>query len=182
LKRRNSLLVTGGVVVALLAVPTVWSQLDRQTSSDVSGLANGGPIGPMETGFRVNRVVDGDTVEVIRNGVRSRVRLLGIDAPESVKPNAPVECFGPEASAFATAELLNRNVILEFDPSQPRTDQFDRTLAYVWVDGAHFNVRAIAGGYAERYRASRGLAWEKELVQAEQAARSGQRGLWGACP
>ena len=53
----------------------------------------------------VERVVDGDTVDLRFASGRERVRLLGIDTPETVKPNTPVQCFGPEASARAKALL-----------------------------------------------------------------------------
>jgi micrococcal nuclease len=179
LKRRNSAIIAGGAAIVLLVV--IWRPFDSGSDVDTTQFSAGGPRGPIEAGFRVNRVVDGDTVEVTRNGVRSKVRLLGIDAPESVKPDSPVECFGPESSDFATTALQGRDVVLEFDRSQSREDQYGRTLAYVWVDGVLFNEQAVALGYSERYRASRGLSWERELQRAERSASADQLGLWGVC-
>ena len=179
MKRRNSALIAGGAAIVLLAV--VWRPFGSDATVDTTQFTGGGPRGAIEDGYRVNRVVDGDTVEVTRNGVRSKVRLLGIDAPESVKPDSPVECFGPEASDFATSTLQGRDVVLEFDASQSREDQYGRTLAYVWIDGVLFNEQALALGYAERYRASRGLSWERELQNAERSAGADQLGLWGEC-
>lgn len=111
------------------------------------------PKGPVEAGYRVTRVVDGDTIQVERAGSALTVRLIGINAPESVKPNSPVECFGPQASAFAKSALTGRPVRLEFDPSQGRYDQYGR-------------VRP---------------AWKSYLRAAEADARRAHAGLWGAC-
>jgi micrococcal nuclease len=119
---------------------------------------------------------------VSRNGQLTKVRLLGIDTPETVHPTEPVACYGPEASAFALEQLNGRNVVLEFDPSQPREDRYGRTLAYVWVDGAMFNLAALRDGYAERYRAAEQLLWELEFTVVESEARDRGTGLWGACP
>lgn len=146
------------------------------------------PVGPTERGFVVTRVVDGDTVHVERDGVDLTVRLIGINAPESVKPNAPVECFGPQSSAFAKARLTGRRVLLEFDPSQGRTDQYGRTLAYVWIEqpggaATMFNRTAVLAGFArERQYGPRRPLWKPVLSDAQAQARRARAGLWGACP
>ena len=121
-----------------------------QTAS--SGLA---PKGETVGGLVVDRVVDGDTVKVELDGDDVSVRLIGMNTPETVKPDSPVECFGPESSDFAKETLTGARVTLEFDASQGRTDQYDRVLAYVWrelPDGSLslFNLESIAGGYAVR--------------------------------
>ena len=180
MKRRNSLLLGGAGVAIIAATPFVAGWFGEAEQPMV--FVGEAPRGPIEDGYRVARVVDGDTIQVSRNGQRTRVRLLGIDTPETVHPTDPVECFGPEASAFALEQLQGKDVILEFDESQPRVDQYDRTLAYVWVDGQMFNREALRGGYAERYRAAEGLAWELEFTVFEDDARERGAGLWGACP
>jgi micrococcal nuclease len=76
----------------------------------------------------VERVVDGDTVEVSPAvGGTNDVRLIGVDTPETVDPNEPVQPYGPQASAFTKSQLEGKRVTLIFD--QERTDQYDRTLA-----------------------------------------------------
>jgi len=145
------------------------------------------PAGPTETGYVVTRVVDGDTIHVGRDGVDLTVRLIGINSPESVKPNSPVECFGPQASDFAKAALTGRTVRLEFDASQGRTDQYGRTLAYVWVErpGSRptlFNQTAVRRGYAfERQYGPTPYAWKSVLRAAQKQAQSARAGLWSAC-
>ncbi|MGV0802584.1 thermonuclease family protein, partial [Mycolicibacterium elephantis] len=99
------------------------------------------------------RVVDGDTID-IRDEVRGRlrVRILGIDTPETKKPNSPVECWGPEATEFARSTMLGRRVALVTDPTQDRTDRYGRTLAYlVREDGFDYAVEAARAGAARSY-------------------------------
>ena len=78
----------------------------------------------------VTHLVDGDTLDVSLGGIRTRIRLLNVDAPETVKPDTPVECMGPQASArLAQLAPLGSTVGLAFDVE--RLDQFGRTLATV---------------------------------------------------
>jgi micrococcal nuclease len=130
----------------------------------------------------VERVVDGDTVIVLRDGAEERVRLLGIDTPESVKPDSPVECFGPEASA-RTAELLTgRSVWLENDPTQATVDQYGRTLAYAWLDESTLvNLVLVAEGYAYEYTYDVPGVHQAALAAAQDEASAAGLGLWGAC-
>jgi micrococcal nuclease len=151
------------------------------TSSDLS------PRGPVITDVPVLRVVDGDTLHVLVAGRDTTVRLLGINTPETVKPNSPVECFGPEASTFAKQALDGQRITLEFDDSQGRLDKYGRTLAYVWLPTASggldlINRELVADGYAyQRQYGPSPVAWQSELVDAENQARSQGAGLWGAC-
>jgi micrococcal nuclease len=134
----------------------------------------------------VERVVDGDTIVARAGGDRVTVRLLGIDTPESVKPEAPVECYGPEAATRAL-ELLPAGaaVRIETDPTQDQVDDFGRTLAYVFLgrDARPVNRRLVAEGYARVYvfHPERPFARAAEFRAAERAARERGRGLWGAC-
>jgi len=136
---------------------------------------------------RVERVVDGDTFVARVGDDRLRVRLLGIDTPESVRPDAPVECFGPEA-AGRTAQLLPQGaeVTLETDPGGDRRDDFGRLLAYVTPGGggATVNETLLREGYADLfvYRREDPFARVRTFRAARNAARAAGRGLWGACP
>lgn len=96
----------------------------------------------------LERIIDGDTIVVTLDGVEERVRLLNIDTPETVHPDQPVECGGPEASD-RLAELLSPgdDVVLEFD-QEPR-DQYDRLLAGVYADDVFINAELARDGWAE---------------------------------
>lgn len=122
----------------------------------------------------VERVVDGDTIIVEGIG---RVRLIGVDTPETVHPNRPVEFFGKEASAFTTRMLEGKRVRLEYD--QERRDRYGRTLAYVYLaDGTFANAEIIRRGYGHAYTRFPFRHME-QFRQFEREARTNRRGLWG---
>ncbi len=127
----------------------------------------------------VTGVVDGDTLEVAWPGGRERVRLLGVDAPETVHPERSVECFGPEASAFTRHRLLGRRVTLSFD--RARRDAYGRLLAYVALGRARFNDELLARGYARLVVVPPNGAHGRAMLDLELAARAAGRGLWNAC-
>ena len=137
----------------------------------------------------VTNVVDGDTIDVEitdradgpgvgegQVGVEYRVRLIGIDTPESVKPGTPVECFGKEASAAATALLEGQEVRLVKDVEE--TDRYDRLLRYVYLEGEMANARLVANGYANAYTYPPNVRHSDLLVELEREARDADRGLW----
>ena len=140
--------------------------------------------GPVSSGWRVSRIVDGDTVDVTKGRRTLTLRLIGIDTPETVHPTEPIECFGPEATKFATRRLLGEPVALEFDRSQGRLDYYDRTLAYVWTtDGEpqQFNRDAVRRGYALEYTYDSPYLWQREFLRAQSAAVNQRLGVW-RCP
>src|SRR4029453_11456196 len=95
----------------------------------------------------VVRVIDGDTIELDRG---ERVRLIGVDTPETVHPRKPVERFGHEASAFTTRRLQGQQVHLAYD--WQRTDKNQRTLAYICLpDGELVNETIIREGFGFAY-------------------------------
>ena len=117
------------------------------------------------------------------------VRLIGMNTPETVKPGSPVECFGPESSEFAKAALTGEPVTLEFDDSQGMTDQYDRTLAYVWrelPDGSLQPVQPRVDRRRLRVRAP--VRVDAVCVEGRVRGSPARRrrtldaGLWGACP
>ncbi len=122
----------------------------------------------------VVRVVDGDTLLLDRN---ERVRLIGVDTPETVDPRRPVQRFGKEASAFTKQMAEGRRVRLEFD--QERVDRFGRTLAYVYLeDGMFLNAEIVRQGYGHAYTRFP-FKYLEEFRAYEREAREAQRGLWG---
>jgi micrococcal nuclease len=146
------------------------------------------PKGETVSGLKVSRVVDGDTLHVILDGDDVTVRLIGMNTPETVKQNTPVECYGPQASDYAKTTLTGRTVTLEFDESQGRTDQYGRTLAYVWLEqpGGELslvNLDEISQGFArERQYGPTPYAWKPTFKDAATVAKKAGVGLWGACP
>ena len=137
----------------------------------------------------VVRVVDGDTIVIevtgrtegpgagdAQIGEEERVRLIGIDTPESVKPDTPVECFGREASAAAKALLEGKEVRLVKDVEE--TDAYDRLLRYVYLGSEMANARLVANGYATAYTYPPNVRHADLFVQLQREAREKDRGLW----
>jgi micrococcal nuclease len=132
------------------------------------------PGQPVTTELAVRRVVDGDTILFEPD---MRVRLIGVNAPESVKPDSPVEPFGPEASAFTKEFLRGGTAQLEYD--REKFDQYGRPLAYVWVGDRMLNEELLRAGLA-RWERNYNYSGEKKQVfrAAEQEARDAKRGIW----
>jgi micrococcal nuclease len=118
-------------------------------------------------------VIDGDTIELAGN---ERVRLIGVDTPESVDPRRPVEYFGKEAAAFTRRMVEGKPVRLEYD--EESRDRFGRTLAYVYLaDGTFVNAEIIRQGYGFAYTRFP-YRYQQEFVALERGARNERRGLW----
>lgn len=131
--------------------------------------------------YQVERVVDGDTiiVRIQTNGQPSpaRVRLLGIDTPESVKPNHPVEPWGLEAADFTRRFVSRGTVQLRFD--RRRRDRYDRFLAYVYVEDRMLNEELVRAGLAQvRIYPGDSTMFQRRLQLAEQEAKQAGRGIW----
>ena len=130
----------------------------------------------------VVHVVDGDTLDVRVGGTEERVRLLGIDTPESVAPNRPVQCYGAEASAYL-ASLVPGGTQVRLERDAVARDKFGRLLAYVYRDEDDLlvNLALVEQGYADAVTYGDNEALYPQLVAAEGEARNGGRGLWGVC-
>lgn len=162
-------------VAAVLCVSAGCWSIDRPAEVNRTG-------GPREA--MVRRVVDGDTLIARIDGADVRVRMIGVDAPESVAPDRPVECFGPQASTRAHALLpKGAAVVLTTDPTQGERDRFGRLLAEVSLPGGArtVNERLVAEGYAEVFRGDGRARLLPRLRAAERAARDARLGLWRAC-
>ena len=123
------------------------------------------------------KVVDGDTI-IISNG--ERVRLIGVDTPETNRPNKPVEYFGKEATAFTNSMVGGKVVKLKYD--QQRRDKYGRLLAYVFlVDGTFLNAEIIKQGYGNVFTRFP-FKYMEEFRQYEKEAREAKRGLWADKP
>jgi micrococcal nuclease len=128
---------------------------------------------------RVVRVVDGDTIVASVDGEREYIRYIGVDTPETVKPDTPVQCYGPRASAANHRLVRGRTVRLVVD--REARDDYGRLLAYVYAGSRFVNAELVRGGYARTLAIEPNTSHAGELHRlAAQAARKG-RGLWGAC-
>lgn len=126
----------------------------------------------------VLRVVDGDTLVVQVDGRQERVRLIGVDTPETVHPNKPVEYFGKEASAFTKRMAEGKSVRLEGDPDNSDKDHYGRLLRYVWLpNGKLLNLLIVQEGYGHAYTRFPFTRME-EFRQAEREARELGRGQY----
>lgn len=169
-KALRSVIATAAVAVLVLA--------------DAAGVFGRAPASDLDkydgSSFLVVHVVDGDTLDLdVPDGGRAhtRVRLWGVDTPETVRENTPVQHFGPEASAFTKQAALGKRVKLELDPERPR-GKYKRLLAYVILpDGRMLNRVLIEEGYGyadprydHRLRA--------EFLRLQRAAMKAGTGLW----
>lgn len=127
----------------------------------------------------VVRVVDGDTIEVDLDGRIEDVRYIGVDTPETVKPGEPVQCWGPQASAFNHRLVDRETVRLVFD--RELRDVYGRLLAYVYADGLFVNAELVRDGYARTLEIPPNTSRAEQLARLEQEAGEAGVGLWGAC-
>ena len=134
--------------------------------------------------YEVKRVVDGDTVVIDYHGVSEKIRLIGINTPETVDPRKPVECFGKEASNRMKSLIEGKSVYLETDASQGERDKYGRILAYLYLeDGQMVNRKMIAEGYAYEYTYMHPYNYQQDFKDALSFAKNSKQGLWadGAC-
>jgi len=159
-----------------VATPPSVPQLANVTTSMTDGATT--PPLPNDT-YPVAKVIDGDTISIIKDGKTVTLRLIGLDTPETVDPRKPVQCFGKAASDKAKELLAGKTVRLEFDSSQGLLDKYGRTLAYVFLsNGTLFNEYMIAEGYGHEYTYNLPYKCQREFKEAESRAREEKRGLW----
>jgi micrococcal nuclease len=128
----------------------------------------------------VVRVVDGDTFEARIGDEVEDVRLIGVDTPETVKPEAPVECFGPEASSFTHRILEGQSVRLVFGVE--RRDVYGRLLAYAYIGHRFFNAALVRRGLARTLAIPPNTRHSALFERLQLGAARAGRGLWGRCP
>lgn len=127
--------------------------------------------------FLVTRVIDGDTIE-LETG--SKVRYIGMDTPETVDPDKPVQCFGKEASERNKELVEGKRVQLVKDISE--TDRYGRLLRYVYLpDGTMVNLELVQEGYARVETIPPDVKYSSIFIVALREARLAKRGLWAAC-
>lgn len=135
----------------------------------------------IQVNAQVERVVDGDTIEVVfLSGEKAKVRLLGVNTPESVDPRRPIECFGKEASQFLKGLAEGKRVELREDPKADTKDKYGRLLRDVYLeDGIDINATLVASGYAHAYLSFPLSGSRKaQLKELETQAKTSEAGLW----
>ncbi|MEA2704680.1 MAG: micrococcal nuclease [Actinomycetota bacterium] len=165
---RRGLAAVGAVVLTLLAGVAVAG--NRHAEAGRPGTV------------RIVRVVDGDTVVAHLGGTDERVRLIGIDTPETVDPRKPVQCFGREASD-RTKALLPKGMAVRLERDVEARDRYGRLLAYVYRadDGTFVNLALAEEGFAQPLTIPPNVAYADRFAAAAAGARTAGRGLWSAC-
>lgn len=164
----------GGIILVLFSFlyqEMGWTFLNTVQTSQVTNTVG--------TYYEVTKVSDGDTLHVDIDGVDERVRLIGINTPETVDPRTQVQCFGKEASERMKELAEGELVSLEYDDSQNMRDTYGRLLAYVYLeDGQMLNRKMVAEGYAYEYTYLSAYAYQSEFRELQNLARTSGRGLW----
>lgn len=188
----NSVLFLSVLVSSIL----IWQGLNldiNEQKSEVLGTLNSVPEKSLATAassssqlqktYLVTKVIDGDTIEVNINGQLAKLRLIGIDTPETVDPRRAVGCFGKKASDETKRLLEGKSVILTKDVSE--TDKYNRLLRYVFLPLGNGNLFVndylIRQGFAKILTYPPDIKYDSRFVQAEKEARDNLRGLWGEC-
>lgn len=176
--RRRAMAVALSVIAAAgLTACSATSSSTTPATPELRKADVGAPV-------RVVSVADGDTLTVDQDGRRVTVRLLGVDTPETKRPDTPVQCWGPQASEYTHGRAENQIVRLETDPTQDRVDRYGRTLAYVWLpSGSMLNYELLEYGHAREYTYHhRDYRYAAQFRTAADEARDAHRGLWATCP
>lgn len=154
------------------------SRTAASPDQDVSSIIEAYPelAGQPWTQEVVKRVVDGDTIETAKG---DKVRLIGVNTPETVKPNSPVEAYGKEASNFTKSKLTGKTVYLFKDAGDK--DNYGRLLRYLFIAGetVMYNETLLAEGYANTMTVPPNVMFQKRFLEVERQARANNKGLWG---
>ena len=131
--------------------------------------------------YKVERIVDGDTVVLLMEGKKTKVRLIGVDTPETVHPSKPVEAYGKEASQFTRNLLEGESVYIEYESGASELDKYGRLLAYLYraPDGLFVNLEIVRQGYGHAYTQYPFQHMELFRTYEKKATHAG-KGLWGA--
>jgi micrococcal nuclease len=167
------LLLLAGLVLGDVRAPS-W----LGGSGDDAALSAGG-----SASARLERVIDGDTIVAQVGRHEERIRYIGIDTPETVKPDTAVQCFGPQAHDLNARLLGGAGTALTLRFDRELRDRYGRLLAYVFRadDGLFINARLIAAGAARTLAIAPNTARSSQLGGLQHDARTAGRGLWGAC-
>jgi micrococcal nuclease len=130
----------------------------------------------------VLKVIDGDTVDIDIKGNTERVRLIGVNTPETKHPTKPIECFGPEASAYLT-QLLPKGTHVRIERDIEARDRYGRMLLYLYreSDNLFINLDLVSHGYGIPMSIEPNTFHRNDFVHAAALAETTNVGLWKAC-
>ncbi|HEX9804879.1 MAG TPA: thermonuclease family protein [Candidatus Dojkabacteria bacterium] len=179
----SGILPIGIITLVFLVIFTLsenkTSTEENQDAGEVLSEINAGEY------YEVLKVVDGDTIQVNIDGSVARIRLIGIDSPESVDPRTPVECFGNEASDYLKSILEDNSVRLLPDPTQGDEDQYGRLLRYVYIknsdkpeEDTNIAELILQNGYAFEFTYDTPYQFQQKFQELEEEAMTNKRGLW----
>lgn len=171
--KRRATAITGIITAAILAAVSLLYGRAALPMPELPAITPGY--------YAVTKVVDGDTIEVAMAGQTEKIRMIGIDTPETHKPDTPVQCFGSEASDFAHQTLNGKSVRLEADTKSDNRDRYGRLLRYVYLqDGTLFEELIITHGYGFAYTS---FPFDKSAIftALQQTAQTRKAGLWAQC-
>ena len=173
-KRTQKKLIS--LVITLLVAGIAWGQQQGWFSHA------GQKVVQSQPGlYAIDHFVDGDTIAVKMNGKAESVRMIGVDTPETHKPNSPVQCYGPAAAAYTKNLIGDQRVRLQSDDKSQDRDRYGRLLRYVYLpDGKLVEAELIKNGYGFAYTEFP-FGKKTEFVQDQQAAHDANKGLWGNC-
>ena len=131
---------------------------------------------------KIADVIDGDTVDIDINGRTERVRLIGVNTPETKHPTKPIECFGPEASAYLT-QLLPKGTRVRIERDVEARDRYGRMLLYLYLgsNDLFINLDLVARGYGTPMSIEPNTFHRNDFVRAAAQAEAADVGLWKAC-
>ena len=165
-------------LVATVAALSVAAGCEMTGSSPETTISPG----TVEANATIDYVVDGDTVDVVIDGREELIRLIGIDTPETKRPDTDIECYGPEATAF-TESLLPVGTPVRIERDTVNRDDFGRLLGYVYRadDGIFVNYELVRQGFAQPLSIEPNTTYRELFVDAASAAEADDAGLWSAC-
>ena len=131
---------------------------------------------------KIAHVIDGDTVDIDINGRTERVRLIGVNTPETKHPTKPIECFGPEASAYLT-QLLPKGTAVRIERDVEARDRYGRMLLYLYLgsNDLFINLDLVARGFSTPMSIEPNTFHRNDFVRAAAQAEAANVGLWKAC-
>jgi len=174
-QRKIRLFVSAFIFLVFLGVQLYQQYFPQKTVLSVSDKSKQ----EVTNSYKVSKVIDGDTLSILMDGKTIKVRVIGINTPETVDPRRKVECFGKEASDQAKKLLSGKSVRLEADPTQDDKDKYRRLLRYVYLsNNLDYGLEMIRAGYAYEYTYDVPYKYQKEYKKAQREAEVAKTGLW----